>query len=109
MGLRRGLAGEHWAWLLLAGAAFFLRRTREEEEPATMLELAPGERYLVRLVGSGDGGRHRRGGRRHSGPAGPLADVVTAALEADARERERPATGPEASTAAVTAPEPAAD
>lgn len=109
IGLRRGLSGEHWAWLLLAGAAFLLRRTREEEGPATTLELAPGERYLVRLVDPGERGRRRRVGRRRLGGAGPLGEVVTAALEADGRDGGSAATGSEASIASAVAPSPAAD
>lgn len=49
-GLRRGLAGEHWAWLVLAGAAYVLRRARRPERSVATLALEPGQRYLVRLV-----------------------------------------------------------
>lgn len=52
-GLRRALGGEHWAWLVLAGAAFVLRRGRKAEKPSTKLDLEPGQRYLVRLVEPG--------------------------------------------------------
>jgi hypothetical protein len=46
-GLRRALAGEHWAWFVIAGAAFLLRRSRVRDDKVTTLDLHPGERYLV--------------------------------------------------------------
>lgn len=107
IGLRRGLSGEHWAWLLLAGAAFLFRRTRREEGPATTLELAPGERYLVHLVDSGEGGRRCRSGQRSGGGAGPLGEVFAAALEANGRDGGSAASGSEASAAPPSVPPPA--
>lgn len=67
---RRGLAGEHWAWLVLAGAAYLLRRARRPEDASTTLALEPGQRYLVRLV-SPDGRRGRKGG----GDAGDVGEL----------------------------------
>lgn len=47
-GLRRGMAGEHWSWLVLALAAFALRRARQPERARVVsLPVRPGERYLV--------------------------------------------------------------
>lgn len=106
-GLRRGLSGEHWAWLLLAGAAFLFRRTRREHGSATTLDLAPGERYLVRLVDSGEGGHRRGSGRWRRGGAGPLGEVVAAVREANGRDGGSAASGSEASAAATSVPAPA--
>lgn len=104
IGLRRGLSGEHWAWLLMAGAAFFLRRTRQTEEQTTTLELAPGERYLVRLVDPGGRGRRRRGVRRRGAGVGTLDEVATAVLETNGRDGGNAATGSEASASAAASP-----
>lgn len=63
-GLRRGLTGEHWAWLVLAGAAYILRRGRERPAASTTVDLTPGERYLIRVVPAGAGrGRKARTAR----------------------------------------------
>lgn len=59
-GLRRGLSGEHWAWLLVAGAAFVLRRARTPSDDTVTLDLSPGDRYEVAVLAPG-GGRARRG------------------------------------------------
>ena len=59
-GMRRGLGGEHWAWLLLAGAAYLLRRGRVRPEASATVDLKAGERYLVRLVPPSKG-RGRKG------------------------------------------------
>ncbi|MGH9109990.1 MAG: hypothetical protein ACRDY3_11100 [Acidimicrobiales bacterium] len=64
-GLRRGLSGGHWAWLVVAGASFLLRRTRRPDDASATINLAPGERYLVRLVEAG-----RRTGPSGGGDAG---------------------------------------
>jgi hypothetical protein len=49
-GLRRGMAGEHWAWLAIAGAAFLLRRSRRQADAVVLSRaIRPGERYLVTL------------------------------------------------------------
>lgn len=48
-GFRRGLSGEHWAWFVLAGSAFLLRRARRRDDLVTSVELHPGERYLLTL------------------------------------------------------------
>ncbi len=52
-GLRRTLAGGHWAWLALALAAFVLRRARRPLADVRMLRIRPGERYVVGLVPGG--------------------------------------------------------
>lgn len=63
-GLRRGLTGEHWAWLVLAGAAYLLRRGRERPAASTTVDLTPGERYLIRVVPASVGrGRKARTAR----------------------------------------------
>ncbi|MGC8472640.1 MAG: hypothetical protein ACP5PM_10170 [Acidimicrobiales bacterium] len=47
--LHRGLAGEHWAWLVIAAAAFVLRRARRPDKRVERIDLEPGDRYLVTL------------------------------------------------------------
>lgn len=49
-GIRRGLAGGHWAWFVLAGAAFVLRRARRKEDPLVRrLSISPGQEVRIRL------------------------------------------------------------
>ncbi len=48
-GFRRGVAGEHWAWLALALTAFVLRRARRPVDDAVSLRIRRGERYVVSL------------------------------------------------------------
>lgn len=48
-GMRRGLGGEHWAWLVVAGAAYLLQRARRPDERVERIDLQPGDRYLVTL------------------------------------------------------------
>jgi hypothetical protein len=49
---RRGIAGEHWAWFVIALAAFVLRRARRADPPlVTSMPLRAGERLLVTLHG----------------------------------------------------------
>jgi hypothetical protein len=46
-GVRRGLAG-NWYWFLLAGATFFLRRVLNERTgTVSSLTLSPGEQVLI--------------------------------------------------------------
>jgi hypothetical protein len=46
-GVRRGLAG-NWYWFLLAGATFFLRRVlNDRTSMVSSLTLAPGEQVLI--------------------------------------------------------------
>ena len=46
-GVRRGLAG-NWYWFLLAGATFFLRRVLNERAgTVSSLTLSPGEQVLI--------------------------------------------------------------
>jgi hypothetical protein len=52
-GMRRGLGGEHWAWFVIAGAAYLLRRARRPDERVERIDLQPGERYLVSLLPTG--------------------------------------------------------
>jgi hypothetical protein len=62
-GLRRGLAGEHWAWLLIAGAAYVLRRARRPSERMARIRLRANDRYLVTLQpGGGSRRAPARGG-----------------------------------------------
>ena len=63
-GLRRGLAGEHRAWLLVAAAAYVLRRARRPSERTERIRLRAGDRYLVTLTPGG-------GRRRARTPGGP--------------------------------------
>lgn len=49
-GLRRGLSGEHWAWLVVAGAAYVLQRARRPDDDPVTIDLEPGERYVVSVV-----------------------------------------------------------
>jgi hypothetical protein len=45
---RRGIRGEHWAWFVIAGAAFVLRRARRREDPVVFSRrVAPGDQLLV--------------------------------------------------------------
>ena len=47
---RRGMRGEHWAWFLLAGAAYALRRARRRENPLVYSrQVAPGDQLLVTI------------------------------------------------------------
>ncbi|MHB1583284.1 MAG: hypothetical protein ACYCU7_10815 [Acidimicrobiales bacterium] len=56
-GFRRAMAGEHWAWFVLAGAAVLLRRARRPEDALVLSRrLEPGERYLVTLRAPGSEG-----------------------------------------------------
>lgn len=67
-GFRRALGGEHWAWFVVAGAAYMLRRARRPSDDVARLDLAdlePGQGYEVRLVRPGS----RRGRRRDAGIA----------------------------------------
>jgi len=52
-GLRRGLAGEHWAWLAIGLAAFVLRRARRPDDDVVSIPIKQGERFLVSLSGPG--------------------------------------------------------
>lgn len=61
-GLRRGLAGGHWAWWVIAGAAYVLRRARRREDLTTTIDLRPGDRYLVTLHEPGDAVAHNGAG-----------------------------------------------
>jgi hypothetical protein len=61
-GMRRGLSGEHWAWFLIAAAAYVLRRARRPDERTERIDLRPGERYVVTLLPSVARRRTRRGG-----------------------------------------------
>ncbi len=46
-GVRRGLAG-NWYWFLLAGATFFLRRVLNDRPGAvSTVTVAPGEQVLI--------------------------------------------------------------
>ena len=56
-GVRRGLGGEHWAWLVIAGAAYLLQRARRPDDRVERIDLKPGDRYLVTL--QPEGGRQR--------------------------------------------------
>jgi hypothetical protein len=53
-GARRALAGGHWGWLVLAAAAFVLRRARRAGEPVALsMPLRTGDRLLVTLTDPG--------------------------------------------------------
>lgn len=53
-GLRRGLGGGGWPWLVIAGAAYVLQRARRPDDAKTTLDLRPGDSYLVRVVAPDD-------------------------------------------------------
>ncbi len=56
-GLRRGMNGDHWAWFVLAGSAFLLRRARRRPDALIMsVPIEAGQRYLVTLRGPDDAG-----------------------------------------------------
>lgn len=55
-GFRRGLGGGHWAWFVVAGAAFVLQRARRPDAAVARLDLEPGHRYLVSLLEPGAAG-----------------------------------------------------
>ncbi|MGH8981263.1 MAG: hypothetical protein ACRDWE_09625, partial [Acidimicrobiales bacterium] len=48
-GLRRAMAGEHWAWFLLAGGAYLLRRVRQSDDKAAKIHLRSGDRYVIEV------------------------------------------------------------
>jgi hypothetical protein len=46
-GVRRGVAG-NWYWFLLAGATFFLRRVlNDRATPVSSVKVSPGEQLLI--------------------------------------------------------------
>jgi hypothetical protein len=46
-GVRRGLGGQ-WSWLVLAGAAYVLRRAiNDSGAPVSTLKISPGEQLLI--------------------------------------------------------------
>jgi hypothetical protein len=46
-GVRRGVAG-NWYWFLLAGATFFLRRVlNDRSSPVSRVTVSPGEQVLI--------------------------------------------------------------
>lgn len=50
-GLPRFLAGDSWAWVVVAGVAFLMLRSRQRGNPVvSTVDLVPGERYLVTLT-----------------------------------------------------------
>ncbi|HTX62687.1 MAG TPA: hypothetical protein VMD28_03560 [Acidimicrobiales bacterium] len=71
-GMRRGLAGGHWAWLVIAAAAYVLRRARRPEDRVERIDLRPGDRYLVTL--------QRRPGRHETGDGPGDRDAGARAL-----------------------------
>lgn len=75
-GLRRGLAGEHWAWLVIGITAYALQRSRRPSEHVERLRLRPGDRYLVRLLPAGGrSDEDARGRPDASGVAGGTQDA----------------------------------
>jgi hypothetical protein len=53
-GVRRGLGGQ-WSWLVLAGAAFVLRRALNDKgAPVSTLQIAPGEQLLITVREPGE-------------------------------------------------------
>jgi len=48
--LGRGLAGDHWAWLLLGASFYLVRRARRDRGGVVVsMPIAAGQRYLVTL------------------------------------------------------------
>lgn len=55
LGVRRGRAGEHWAWFVLALCAWLLRRSRRQDlEVNQVVGLRRGESVIVRRFDSSD-------------------------------------------------------
>lgn len=77
-GLRRGLGGEHWAWLVVAGAAYMLQRARRPDTRTEQIDIRPGERYLVSLQPRFARRRNRGGNARRT-----TSDTSSGAEEAD--------------------------
>ena len=47
-GIRHGMADRNWAWLVIAGCAFILRRgLRGNAGVVSSFEIAPGEQVLI--------------------------------------------------------------
>ena len=84
-GFRRGLAGEHRAWLLVAAAAYVLRRARRPSERTERIRLRAGDRYLVTLTPGG--------GRRRARAPGVHSESGDAAGETEGGRRPHPTTG----------------
>lgn len=84
-GFRRGVAGEHWAWLLVAGAAYVLQRARRPDARTERIRLRAGDRYLVSLQQSG--------GRRSAGGGGGRGDANGVVQGAEEAYRPRPTSG----------------
>ena len=58
-GVRRGVAG-NWYWFLLAGATFFLRRTlNDRSSPVSSVTVKPGEQVLITVRDRNTPSRHR--------------------------------------------------
>jgi hypothetical protein len=88
-GFRRGMAGEHWAWFVIAGAAYLIQRARRPDDHSEQIDLQPGERYMVTLQPRG-----RR--RKRKGASGePVVGVGGSAATGTAEDvpEARPATG----------------
>jgi hypothetical protein len=52
--MRRGMAGNGVAWVVLAGAAFVLRRALNDTGgPVSKLKIAPGEQVLITVRDAG--------------------------------------------------------
>jgi len=47
--LRRGISGEHWAWLAIGIGAFVLRRARRPDDDVVSIPIRSGERFVVSL------------------------------------------------------------
>ena len=50
---RRTMAGEHWAWSIIALSAFVIRRARQPHEPVETFQLRAGEKLLISVTGAG--------------------------------------------------------
>ena len=58
--VRRGVAGEHWAWFAVAATAFVLRRAmRPDRHSGLSVPVEEGERYEVALTPKPTRGRPR--------------------------------------------------
>jgi hypothetical protein len=52
-GMRRGLGGQ-WSWLVLAGAAYVLRRALNDSGgPVSTVKISPGEQVLISVRDAG--------------------------------------------------------
>ncbi len=76
--LRHGMADQNWAWVVIAGCAFILRRSlRGNGSVVSSLEIAPGEQVMISV-------------RDRSSDAAAAAVAVTTAVTGEAPTSRQP-------------------